>query len=245
MKHSLRLMHVLHGSSLPIGYPLAWWWHVWRGWRTSWCLRKVQPSKPQKPLEEPWRRSSGIGDQSWSPGRFLEQDAGRAAFGWEAQWISGIFWFHEEQQFLACNDGVSWLHQWLGHSYEQPWLPTVFVEPFHQWIFLQFAWYEPSCFDSVVFDTGVASRSEVNILFVFCRSLQLNLHRLLFFWLTRLCTESDWKIKVKRDWLDFVKVFALLDAVVLLCNWRIEISRPLLDVFSKFFYRTLVWVGWN
>ena len=38
--------HVHREYDEPIGYPLAWWWHVWRGWRTSWYLRRVRPSKP-------------------------------------------------------------------------------------------------------------------------------------------------------------------------------------------------------
>ena len=32
-----------------VGCPLAWWWHAWHGWRTSWCPRRDRPSKPRWP----------------------------------------------------------------------------------------------------------------------------------------------------------------------------------------------------
>jgi len=40
--------HVLHGCGEPTGCPLAWWWRAWRGWRTSWCLRRDRRGRPPK-----------------------------------------------------------------------------------------------------------------------------------------------------------------------------------------------------
>ena len=75
-----QLKRVLHGYVLPAGCPLAWWWHAWRGWRTSWCPRRVRLSKPLTPPGEPSLLSSGIAGRSWSPGRFTTPDAGRGVF---------------------------------------------------------------------------------------------------------------------------------------------------------------------
>ena len=49
---------VRHGFFWRAEYPLAWWSHAWRGWRTSWCLRTSRPSKPRWPLaKRQWQRS--------------------------------------------------------------------------------------------------------------------------------------------------------------------------------------------
>ena len=143
MCENSQFKHVLHGFSWPVGCPLAWWWLSWRGWRTSWCLRRVRPSKLRWLPGGPWQLSSGISDQSWSPGRFLWPISGRGVFWSEARCSFGIFWFLSGRQFLACICGVSWLHRWLVRSYGRPWWQVVFVEPFLQWIYGRSALYEP------------------------------------------------------------------------------------------------------
>ena len=139
----MRLKPSRHGYGGQAGCPWAWWSHAWRGWRTSWCPQTDQPSKPQMPPAGPWRLSSGSGDRSWSPGRFISPTSGRAVCGWGAQCSSGIFWSLSGLLFLVCICGVSLHLQWLGHSYEQPWWPTVFLGPCLQLIYGQSAWYEP------------------------------------------------------------------------------------------------------
>ena len=126
------LKHVLHGFFVPIGCLLAWWWPSLRGWRTSWCLRKDRRGKLPRLLGERRQPCSGIASRSWSPGRSHVPISGTEAFGSAIQWISGIFWSLWEQQFLVGNDGASWLLQWPGRSFGQPWWPTVFVEPYLQ-----------------------------------------------------------------------------------------------------------------
>ena len=110
----------------PTESPWAWWWHAWRGWRTSWCLQTDQQGKPRLLLEEPSQLSSGNADRSWSLERFLAQDTGRAACGLAAQWISGNDAFHEEPLYQACDDEVSWLLQWQARSHELPFLASCF-----------------------------------------------------------------------------------------------------------------------
>lgn len=47
---------VRHECGEPIGYPWAWWWHAWRGWRTSWRPRRDSPSRLQRlPGGPRWR----------------------------------------------------------------------------------------------------------------------------------------------------------------------------------------------
>lgn len=116
-----KLRHVLRGFGGPAGCPLAWWWHAWRGWHTSLCLRKDQLSKLRWLPEEPWRQSSGIGDQSWSPVRFLSLDAGRAVFWSGVQCSSGNDGFLSGRRFLACICEASLHRQLLVRSFLQPW----------------------------------------------------------------------------------------------------------------------------
>ena len=125
-----QLKHVLLWFCEPTGCLLAWWWLSWRGWRTSWYLQRDRPSRLHWLLEGPWRLSSGIGDQSWSLERFHGLISGRGVFWSEALCSSGISWSHGEQRFLACICVVSWLHRWRVRSYERPWWPVVFLEPF-------------------------------------------------------------------------------------------------------------------
>ena len=126
-----RLKPARHEFALPTGCPLAWWSHAWRGWRTGWCLRRVRPSRPQRPpaikqtnqnwntgfhnafvlLNLPgghrWRRS-GTWDQFWSLGQSPWPTSGRAACGWATRSTSGNAWFLGGRRFRACNDGASW-----------------------------------------------------------------------------------------------------------------------------------------
>ena len=118
----------LLGFCVPIGCLWAWWWPSWRGWRTSWCLRKDQPSMPRRLPEGQRQQCSGIASRSWNLERFLEPNAGMAVFGWAIQSISGIFGFLEERRYLDGIGEVSSLLQWRGRSFGQPWSPTVFVE---------------------------------------------------------------------------------------------------------------------
>ena len=130
MRDVIHFMLALRGFGGPAECPWAWWWRAWRGWRTSWCLQTDQQGKPHLLLEEPSQRSSGNADRSWNLERFLAQDAGRAACGSTARWISGNDGSHEERLYQACNDEVSWLHRWQERSYELPLWRAVFVELF-------------------------------------------------------------------------------------------------------------------
>ena len=138
--------HVHHGFFVPIECPLAWWWLSWRGWRRGWCLRRLRPSKLRKLLGEPWQRMIGIEDRFWSLERFHGPIFGMEVFWEGAQLTSGIFWFHEGQQFLVGICVASWLHRWLVQIFLQPWWLIVFVGLCHQLTYVQFAWFLPFFF---------------------------------------------------------------------------------------------------
>lgn len=45
----VKFKHALHGFDGPTGCLWAWWWHVWRGWRTSWCPQTDPPDMLRLP----------------------------------------------------------------------------------------------------------------------------------------------------------------------------------------------------
>ena len=98
---SRRSKHVHLGFGEPVGCLLAWWWHVWRGWRTGWCLRRDRQGRLRWLPGVPWQRSSGIEAQFWSLGRFHGPDAGRAICGSTAQC--------SDSQRENNNDASRWL----------------------------------------------------------------------------------------------------------------------------------------
>ena len=85
----------------------------------------------------------GIEDRFWSLERFHGPIFGMEVFWEGAQLTSGIFWFHEEQQFLVGICVASWLHHWLGQIFLQPWWLIVFVGLYLQLTYVQFAWFLP------------------------------------------------------------------------------------------------------
>ena len=55
--------HARHGCAGPVGYPWAWWWHAWHGWRTGWYPRRAQPDKPRLLPVMSWGRKDKKKDE--------------------------------------------------------------------------------------------------------------------------------------------------------------------------------------
>ena len=97
---TISLKHVHHGCDGQVGCLLAWWSLSLHGWRTSWCLQTIPPSRLRKlPGVLRWLHF-GNASQFWNPEQSLWPTSGMEACGSKAQWTFGIYDFHEEQRYL-------------------------------------------------------------------------------------------------------------------------------------------------
>ena len=138
---------VLHEFFAQVGCPWAWWWLSSRGWQPSWCPQRGRRRTLPWLLGAQGWRFLGNGGRSWIQWRSHGPIVGTGVFGSTTPWISGIVGSLGEQRFQGGNGVVSWHHRWPERIFSRLWWPTAFVVLFHQWIFGQFALFEPWLID--------------------------------------------------------------------------------------------------